>query len=146
MRTETIGPAATERVGAQLAKRLRSGDIVLLEGEIGAGKTTFVRGACRALGVSGVVSSPTFTIGQRYDAPVTVGHVDLYRVADLAAEDPELLSDYLAPETIAFVEWPQSGGATLTAGAVRVWRVWLAHAGEDRRVIVIEDPATEEAA
>ena len=99
-------PADTEALGAELARTLRPGDVVLVEGELGAGKTTFVRGACRALGVTGVVSSPTFTIGQRYPAPIPVAHVDLYRVADLRNEDPDLLDDYLRPDTIAFVEWP----------------------------------------
>ena len=83
--------------------------MVLVEGELGAGKTTFVRGASRSLGVTVPVTSPTFTIGQRYPGAVRVAHVDLFRVVDLGAEDPELLSDYLAPDTITFVEWPSHG-------------------------------------
>jgi tRNA threonylcarbamoyladenosine biosynthesis protein TsaE len=65
-RHETTSPEETEALGAQLAATLSPGDVVLVEGELGAGKTTFVRGACRALGVHAVVTSPTFTIGQRY--------------------------------------------------------------------------------
>ena len=88
---------------------------MLVAGELGAGKTTFVRGACRALGVTGPVTSPTFTIGQRYPAAGrgVVAHLDLYRLGSLADEDPDLLADYLGPETIAFVEWPdgEDGGA-----------------------------------
>ncbi len=120
-----------------MAAELSPGDVVLIEGELGAGKTTLVRGACRALGVSGPVTSPTFTIGQRYQAPVPVAHIDLYRVADLAEEDPDLLADYLRPDTIAFVEWPQ-GGETTVAGFARVAaRVRLEHAGGENRLVSV---------
>jgi tRNA threonylcarbamoyladenosine biosynthesis protein TsaE len=84
------------------------------------------------------VSSPTFTIGQRYPAPVAVAHVDLYRVADLGAEDPDLLADYLRPDTIAFVEWPQGAEQALAALARIARRVRLEHAGGDHRVVEIE--------
>ncbi len=140
-RYQSSSAAQTEALGAQLAARLVAGDAVLIEGELGAGKTTFVRGACRALGVPGVVTSPTFTIGQRYSAPVMVAHLDLYRVPDLGAEDPELLADYLGPDTIAFIEWPpasvedQQGIADLARIAARVR---LEHAGSERRVVEIE--------
>jgi tRNA threonylcarbamoyladenosine biosynthesis protein TsaE len=130
--------AATEALGAELAASLKPGDVVLVHGEMGAGKTTFVRGACRALGVRAVVSSPTFTIGQRYRAPVPVAHVDLYRVADLGAEDPDLLADYLRPDTIAFVEWPQGAEQALAALAHIARRVRLEHAGGENRVVEIE--------
>jgi len=128
----------TERLGAELAATLRPGDVVLLEGELGAGKTTLVRGACRALGVSVTVTSPTFTIGQRYPAPVPVAHVDLYRIEDLAQEDPDLLSDYLGADTIAFVEWPLVAAAQLAHLAHVAFRVNLAHAGGDRRTIEVQ--------
>lgn len=130
--------AVTEALGAELARSLEPGDVVLVQGEIGAGKTTFVRGACQALGVTAVVSSPTFTIGQRYPAPVPVAHVDLYRVPDLGAEDPDLLADYLRPDTIAFVEWPQGAEQALAALAHIARRVRLEHAGGDRRVVEID--------
>jgi tRNA threonylcarbamoyladenosine biosynthesis protein TsaE len=137
-RLQTTSPEQTEALGAELAARLKAGDVVLVEGELGAGKTTFVRGASRALGVTAVVTSPTFTIGQRYPAPVPVAHVDLFRVADLDGEDPDLLGDYLRPDTIAFVEWPSHGENAL-AGLGRVAaRVHLEHAGGDRRTVEIE--------
>ena len=130
----------TERMGAELAAMLSPGDVVLIEGELGAGKTTFVRGASRALGVTGAITSPTFTIGQLYPAAggPAIAHVDLYRVADLSAEDPELLADYLRPDTIAFVEWPQAMAGELAAVSGRLHRVRLAHAGADRRTVAIE--------
>jgi tRNA threonylcarbamoyladenosine biosynthesis protein TsaE len=125
----------TERVGAELAATLRPGDVVLLEGELGAGKTTLVRGACRALGVSTPITSPTFTIGQRYPAPVPVAHVDLYRVADLEQEDPDLLADYMGADTITFVEWPAVADGRLAHVA---YRVLLTHAGGDRRSVEVQ--------
>jgi tRNA threonylcarbamoyladenosine biosynthesis protein TsaE len=136
-REQSTTPAETEQLGADLARTLRPGDVVLVEGELGAGKTTFVRGACRALGVTAVVSSPTFTIGQRYDAPIPVSHVDLYRVADLRKEDPDLLEDYLRVDTIAFVEWPQGAETELAELAHIAHRVRLEHAGEDHRIVEI---------
>jgi tRNA threonylcarbamoyladenosine biosynthesis protein TsaE len=137
-RHDTTSPAQTEALAAELAAGLEPGDLVLVEGELGAGKTTFVRGACRALGVEGVVTSPTFTIGQRYRAAVPVSHLDLYRVTDLRDEDPELLADYLGPDRIAFVEWPGSAVAALTESSRLAARVVIEHAGADRRVVTIE--------
>jgi tRNA threonylcarbamoyladenosine biosynthesis protein TsaE len=140
MRHETTTPAETESLAAELARGLAAGDVVLVDGELGAGKTTFVRGACRALGVEGVVRSPTFTIGQRYEASVPISHLDLYRVADLGEEEPGLLADYIGPDRIAFVEWPGGVAATL-AGLSRVAaRVTIEHDGADRRVVRIETP------
>jgi tRNA threonylcarbamoyladenosine biosynthesis protein TsaE len=136
-RGESSSAGQTEAIGAELAAGLKPGDVVLVQGEMGAGKTTFVRGAARALGVTAVVTSPTFTIGQRYPAPVPVAHVDLYRVADLDTEDPDLLADYLRPDTIAFVEWPQGAEQALEALAHIARRVRLEHAGGDRRVVEI---------
>jgi tRNA threonylcarbamoyladenosine biosynthesis protein TsaE len=134
-RRESASAEETEAIAAELALRLRAGDVVLVEGDLGAGKTTFVRGACRALGVRVPVTSPTFTIGQRYPAPVPVAHVDLYRIADLRAEDPELLADYLRADTIAFVEWPQGAEQELSALARVAHRVRLEHLDGERRTV-----------
>jgi tRNA threonylcarbamoyladenosine biosynthesis protein TsaE len=127
----------TEALGAELAARLEPGDVVLVRGALGAGKTTFVRGACRALGVTTVVTSPTFTIAHRYPAPVPVSHIDLFRVADLAGEDPELLADYLGPDTIGLVEWPQAGEEAVASLARIVARVRIDHADGDQRIVEI---------
>jgi tRNA threonylcarbamoyladenosine biosynthesis protein TsaE len=136
MRIETAGPAETEAVGADLAGRLRPGDVVLVSGELGTGKTTFVRGAARALGVAGPVTSPTFTIGHVYAGDgLEVAHLDLYRLDTLAGEDPALLDDYVTPARIAFVEWPGVGAPGLPRPAARVA---IAHAGGDRRTIELE--------
>jgi tRNA threonylcarbamoyladenosine biosynthesis protein TsaE len=139
-RHQTRSPEETEALGARLAGGLRAGDAVLVEGELGAGKTTFVRGACRALGVDGVVTSPTFTIGQRYHARVPVSHLDLFRVADIGdEEDPELLADYVGADTIAFVEWPREAQGTVARFARIAARVRIEHGGGDRRLVEVED-------
>jgi tRNA threonylcarbamoyladenosine biosynthesis protein TsaE len=136
---ETASAQETEAVAAALAATLEPGDVVLVSGELGAGKTTFVRGACRALGVRVPVTSPTFTIARRYeDGRIPVSHLDLFRLGDgLGDEEPELLDDELAPDRIAFVEWPEVAGDGLPGIHVAA-RVRLEHRGGDRRRVVIE--------
>ena len=132
------GAPDTEALGARLAQSLALGDVVLVEGELGAGKTTFVRGAARRLGVSTPVTSPTFTIGQRYaGADLVVSHVDLYRVSTLACEEPDLLADYLGADTISFVEWPGGEESTLAGLANVAARVSLRHRGSDEREVTV---------
>jgi tRNA threonylcarbamoyladenosine biosynthesis protein TsaE len=131
----TDGPEGTERAGAELAAGLKPGDVVLVSGELGAGKTTFVRGALRALGVTGPITSPTFVVGHLYDGPYA--HLDLYRLAGMDGEDPGLLEDYFAPEAIVFVEWPEHAQDAFPPERV-AHRVRLAHAGGDNRRIEIE--------
>lgn len=135
------GPGATERFGARLAARLRPGDVVLVSGELGAGKTTLVRGACRELGVTEPVVSPTFTIGRRYQGRQhAVSHLDLYRLEGLDAEEPGMLDDYLRADSIAFVEWPERAEALELADGVRLAGVVsLRHAGGDRRELEFAD-------
>jgi tRNA threonylcarbamoyladenosine biosynthesis protein TsaE len=134
--TRTTGPNETEALGAALAAELQPGDVVLVAGELGAGKTTFVRGAARALGVRDPVTSPTFTIGARYHGRVPVAHLDLFRLGgDLESEDPGLLDDYLTPDAVAFVEWPDAASPELAGRRVR--RVRLAHVGADARTVEI---------
>jgi tRNA threonylcarbamoyladenosine biosynthesis protein TsaE len=131
------GPGATERAGAELARRLRPGDVVLVSGELGAGKTTFVRGALRALGVQGPVTSPTFVVGHAYDGSAgPVSHLDLYRLAGMGGEDPGLLDPFFAPGAIAFVEWPEHAPGAWPPDRV-AHRVRLAHAGGDTRTIEV---------
>jgi tRNA threonylcarbamoyladenosine biosynthesis protein TsaE len=127
MKSSSASSAETERLGAELAKTLRRGDIVLVSGELGSGKTTFVRGACRALGVAGPVTSPTFTIGHLYEGPVEIAHLDLYRLSEI---DPAILEDYVTPDRITFVEWP-------AALENATHRVTLEHAGGDNRKVEI---------
>jgi tRNA threonylcarbamoyladenosine biosynthesis protein TsaE len=106
--------------------------VVLVSGELGAGKTTLIRGAARGLGVTEPVTSPTFTIGHTYRGRVPVSHLDLYRLAELDQEDPALLDDYVTPEAVSFIEWPRAAEPWLE----RVTRrVELRHAGGDEREI-----------
>jgi len=132
----TSSAAETEALGALVAADLEPGSIVIVSGELGAGKTTFVRGACRALGVTGAVTSPTFTIGRRYQGRggVAVSHLDLYRLEALEGEDPALLDDYLGPDAVAFLEWPAVAAGRLGRPALEVR---IAHAGADRREIEV---------
>ena len=133
MELVTASPAETEALAARLAARLAVGDVVAVSGELGAGKTTFVRGAARALGFAGTVSSPTFTIGHRYEAPTPVAHLDLYRLTGLDAEEWGDLEPYF-DGTVAFVEWPEHGGHWLPAARATVT---LDHVDESHRRVRI---------
>ena len=137
--SETTSAEATEAAGAALAATLRPGDVVLVSGDLGAGKTTFVRGALRALGVTEAVTSPTFVVGILYDgAGGPLAHLDLYRLAGLHDEDPGLLDPYFGPDTVTFVEWPERAESiTELAGRGVARHVTLAHAGGDRRAIEV---------
>ncbi|HEU4657647.1 MAG TPA: tRNA (adenosine(37)-N6)-threonylcarbamoyltransferase complex ATPase subunit type 1 TsaE [Capillimicrobium sp.] len=135
----TTRPEETERLGAELVRDLGPGDVVLVSGDLGAGKTTFVRGAVRELGHTGRVTSPTFTIVNRYEeGRIPVSHLDLYRLGEtgLDAEDPSLLADELGGDRIVFIEWPEAA-AHEPLGHVAL-RVVLRHAGADEREIEIE--------
>jgi tRNA threonylcarbamoyladenosine biosynthesis protein TsaE len=135
IRTETRSAIETEAVGARLAEGLAPGDVVVISGEVGAGKTTLIRGAARALGVTEPVTSPTFTIARRYvGGRLPISHLDLYRLEDIETEDPALLDDYLGGDGVAFVEWPAVGIERLGRPALEVR---LEHAGEDRRTVEI---------
>ena len=135
---QTSSAAETEALGAEVAAGLAMGDVVLVEGEMGAGKTTFVRGASRALGVKGPVTSPTFTVGHRYQGKVPVAHLDLFRIERLDAEEPGFLADYLGPDTVGFIEWPGASGDELPPLARVAARVRMKHAGGDRRIVEID--------
>lgn len=129
----TDSAAATEALGATVAARLRAGDVVLLRGELGSGKTTLVRGAARALGATGRVTSPTFALAHRYDgAAVRLAHLDLYRLGTaLGEDDEELIAGEVEGDTIAFVEWPEPALDLLAERTVLI--VELEHAGGDAR-------------
>ena len=114
---------------------LALGDVVTVSGDLGTGKTTFVRGACRALGVEGPVTSPTYTIGHRYAGRVAVSHLDLYRFSGVSAAEWGDLEPYFA-DTVCFVEWPEAGADVLPPPR---FAVALAHAGEHERHITVRE-------
>jgi tRNA threonylcarbamoyladenosine biosynthesis protein TsaE len=127
----TASAEETEAIAARLALRLELGDVVTVSGELGSGKTTFVRGACRALGVTATVTSPTFTIGHRYEGRVEVSHLDLYRYDGVAPADWGDLEPYF-DAAVVFVEWPEAGRGILPPARVTVS---ILHAGDDERRI-----------
>jgi tRNA threonylcarbamoyladenosine biosynthesis protein TsaE len=135
----TAGPEETERVGAELAQALEPGDVVLVSGDVGAGKTTLVRGAVRELGHPGRVTSPSFTIVNRYEGGrLPVSHLDLYRLGEtgLDGEDPSLLDDELGGDRVVFIEWPEAAEHE-PLGHVAL-RIVLRHAGGDTRELEVE--------
>src|SRR5689334_3109169 len=133
---ETGSPEETEALGAELAARLVQGDVVTVSGELGSGKTTFVRGACAALGVRERVTSPTYTIGHRYHGEHdVVSHLDLYRFEGVSAAEWGDLEPYF-DDAIAFVEWPEAGAGVLPPPR---YAVQLQHAGDGRRTVRITE-------
>ncbi len=131
---DSSSPAETEAIAGRLAGELVPGDVVTVSGELGSGKTTFVRGACRALGITAPVTSPTYTIGHRYEGDPDVSHLDLYRFVGVSAAEWGDLEPYF-DDAIVFVEWPEAGAGGLppVRAAVR-----LEHRGGSRRRIVVE--------
>jgi tRNA threonylcarbamoyladenosine biosynthesis protein TsaE len=133
---ETSSPEETEALGAELAGRLEPGDVVTVSGELGSGKTTFVRGACIALGVRERVTSPTYTIGHRYHGERgEVSHLDLYRFEGVSAAEWGDLEPYF-DNAIAFVEWPEAGAGVLPPPR---FAVRLRHADDARRAVSIDE-------
>ena len=140
MRHTTRSAAETEAVGAKVAERVRPGDVVLVSGELGTGKTTLVRGASRQLGVREPITSPTFVIGRRYEGRVPVSHLDLFRLASLADEEPDLLAEYLSEDAVCFIEWPAVAQPELERVTLRIE---LRHGGGDVREITLTEAEGE---
>lgn len=126
--TISSSPADTEREGRLLGERLRAGDVVLLTGELGAGKTTFVRGVAQGTGSSAPVASPTFQLVRIYPGRVQLAHVDLYRV-ESDTELRDLGLEELAEQGAVVVEWGERLGADGAA------LIHIEHLGGDRRLI-----------
>jgi tRNA threonylcarbamoyladenosine biosynthesis protein TsaE len=135
MEVESSSPEETEAVGADIAARLEPGDVVTVSGELGTGKTTLVRGACRALGVDDPITSPTFTIGHRYRGRVDVSHLDLYRFAGVSAAEWGDLEPYF-DGAVCFVEWPEAGVNVLPPAR---FAVSLQHGGNSHRRISVAE-------
>lgn len=134
MKFASASAEETEHLASELARALEPGDVVTVAGELGAGKTTFVRGACRALGVEGPVTSPTYTIGHRYQGRLTVSHLDLYRLGSVSAAEWGDLEPYFS-DAVVFVEWPKAGVGALPPARAEVL---LEHDGGTRRRITID--------
>ena len=128
--------AATEAVGAALAPLLKGGEVVALSGDLGAGKTTLVRGLLRALGHAGAVKSPTYTLVESYKLPAfELHHFDLYRLAEAGELEFLGLDEFLHPGAVCLFEWPERGAGVLPAGL----RIQLVREGSGRRLRAFAD-------
>ena len=123
-------PAQMEALGARIIQQLSTPAIVYLSGELGAGKTTLVRGALRSLGYQGLVKSPTFTLVESYSLPAyQIHHFDLYRISDPEELDFIGIREYASESSILFFEWPQKGQNFIPPPSITIE---LEHAGDAR--------------
>lgn len=138
MQIITHSPEQTEQAGAEFALTLHPGDVVTLDGDLGAGKTAFARGVLRGLGYTGRVTSPTFAIANEYSAPGgTVAHFDLYRILDEEALFELGFEEYLDGTRILLIEWSENAGALLPARRKSVRLTYGAQ--PDGRLLEIEE-------
>ncbi|HVL23299.1 MAG TPA: tRNA (adenosine(37)-N6)-threonylcarbamoyltransferase complex ATPase subunit type 1 TsaE [Thermomicrobiales bacterium] len=133
-RLEITSAAAMHDYGQRFARELRAGDVVLLHGDLGAGKTTLTQGIAAGLGVPEAVQSPTFTlVGEHRGVALTLHHLDLYRLDDPSELESFGYETYLAPEDgVSVIEWPERAGDWLPDA---FWLVQIAHLGGDRRLV-----------
>jgi tRNA threonylcarbamoyladenosine biosynthesis protein TsaE len=135
LRRQGVGLGELRRIGRRFAAALRGGDLVLLYGPLGAGKTTLVRAVAEALGVTDPVRSPSFTLANIYAGEICVQHLDLYRLDDIGDDDALALEEYVGDDAVTLVEWPQAGVGRLGPAT---WKVRLAHESLHERALEIE--------
>lgn len=135
LRRQGVGLAEMKRIGHRLAAALRGGDLVLLYGPLGAGKTTLIRAVAEALQVTDPVRSPSFTLANIYAGRLTVQHLDLYRLDEIGDDDALALEEYVSDDAVTLVEWPQAGLGRLGRAT---YVVRMAHQSLHERSIEIE--------
>ena len=139
-----LDEASLEALASKAARMLGPGDVVVLSGEVGAGKTTFVRAAALALGVTGRVTSPTYQLARGYEGlldgrRVVVNHLDLYRLEGIEDRDVLELDDYLEPEAVTFIEWADPALGAIENPSV----VHISHETPTTRSVSLEGPIEE---
>ncbi len=144
MELEGLDEAALKALATKVAAHLEPGDVLVLGGEVGSGKTTFVRAAARSLGVEERVTSPTYQIARGYEGTVdgrrvTINHLDLYRLEGLEDRDALELDDYLDPNAITFVEWAEPALGVIENPTV----VLISHQTPTTRRVILLGPAAE---
>ena len=145
MRLEGLEEAALEELASTVALVLAPGDVVVLSGEVGAGKTTFVRAAVRSLGVEDRVTSPTYQLARGYEGlkdgrRLIVNHLDLYRLEGIEDRDVLELDDYLEPEAVTFIEWAEPALDAIENPSL----VSISHETPTTRSVRLEGPITEQ--
>ena len=144
MEFEVLKEAMLEELASRVARVLGPGDVVVLSGEVGTGKTTFVRAAARSLGVTERVTSPTYQLARGYEGlkdgrRVTVNHMDLYRLEGIEARDALELDDYIEPDAVTFIEWADPAlGAIENPSTVHIY-----HETTTTRRIRLDGPVAE---
>jgi tRNA threonylcarbamoyladenosine biosynthesis protein TsaE len=126
----------TRALGAALGEAAEAGDVILLQGPFGAGKTTLVQGLARGLGVDDQVTSPSFVIACEYQGRVPLYHIDLYRIEQMDETTLEALAEYFGTDGVCAVEWPDAVPTDLVRGAVRIG---LEAPAEDERSLTLND-------
>ena len=144
MRFEGLKEAALEELASEVARSLGPGDVVVLSGEVGSGKSTFVRAAALALGVTGRVTSPTYQLVRGYEGlvdgeRVVVNHMDLYRLEGIEARDVLELDDFLEPDAVTFIEWADPALNAIENPSL----VHISHETPTTRSVSLEGPIEE---
>jgi tRNA threonylcarbamoyladenosine biosynthesis protein TsaE len=144
VRLEGLEEAALEELASTVALVLRPGDVMVLSGEVGAGKTTFVRAAVRSLGVEERVTSPTYQLARGYEGlkdgrRLIVNHLDLYRLEGIEDRDVLELDDYLEPKAVTFIEWAEPALDAIENPSL----VSISHETPTTRSVRLEGPIVE---
>lgn len=139
MKFESYSAEQTKDIAKTIADRLSEGDILLLDGELGAGKTVFASGFAAAKGYKGYVSSPTFTLVNEYDGDgIMIYHFDMYRIENCDDSDSLGIDDYLFGDGICLIEWSEKISSLIPEGAYKVTITKNTDFGDDYRLIEFE--------